>query len=76
MRSIIWLSIALSLALISCAAFQSGEAASTEELLAAAGFRQVPADTKERIDALQTMKPRSVALTQRNGKMLYVYQDL
>ncbi len=77
MKTIIALltAVALAPAMISCAAFQRGEAESAEQLLAAAGFRQVPADTKERIDALQTMKPRTVTLVNRNGKMLYMYPD-
>jgi hypothetical protein len=62
-------------ALAGCAAIQRSEAAETEQVLAAAGFRQVPADTKPRIDALRSMKPRTVSTVVRNGRTWYVYPD-
>jgi len=75
------LSISLLLAALlgaavgACAAIERGEARSTEDLLAAAGFRQLPADTPQRIDALASMKPRTLTTVVRAGAPHFVYPD-
>ena len=61
--------------LAGCKTIQRHDAEATEELLAAAGFRQFPATTPERINALATMKPRTFKLVNRHGKDFYVYPD-
>ena len=47
----------------------------TENLLSAAGFRTIVADTPERQQHLKTLPPDKVTLVQRNGKNYYVYAD-
>ena len=47
----------------------------TENLLSAAGFRTVIANTPERQQHLKTLPPDKVTLVQRNGKNYYVYAD-
>lgn len=58
-----------------CAALQRSEARSTEQLLSAAGFKLVAADTPQRIDALRTLKPNTITTADRNGQLWYVYPD-
>jgi hypothetical protein len=69
------LALGVSLVLAGCAAFRRSEARSAEDVLAAAGFRQLPATTPQRIDALRTMKPRTLSQVTRDGKTYYVYPD-
>src|SRR5208282_125799 len=47
----------------------------TENLLSAAGFRTVIANTPQRQQQLKTLPPDKVTLVQRNGKNYYVYAD-
>ena len=61
--------------LTGCKMFESSEAKHTEDILSAAGFRQLQADTPERIDMLQTMKARSFHTVMKDGKTYYVYPD-
>ena len=76
-RPVSWLAGALTLALAlgGCAAIQRSEARQTEDLLSAAGFRQFPATTPERVNALNTMKPRTITTVQKDGKTYWVYPD-
>jgi len=48
---------------------------STENLLSAAGFRTIVANTPQRQQHLKTLPPNKVVLVQRNGKNYYVYAD-
>jgi len=48
---------------------------STENLLSAAGFRTVVANTPQRQQHLKRLPPNKVVLVQRNGKNYYVYAD-
>ena len=48
---------------------------STENLLSAAGFRTIVANTPQRQQHLKTLPPNKVILVQRNGKNYYVYAD-
>ena len=47
----------------------------TENLLSAAGFRTVIANTPQRQEQLKALTPDKVTLVQRNGKNYYVYAD-
>jgi hypothetical protein len=47
----------------------------TENLLSAAGFRTIVANTPQRQQHLKTLPPDKVTLVQRNGKNYYVYAD-
>jgi hypothetical protein len=47
----------------------------TENLLSAAGFRTIIANTPQRQQHLKTLPPNKVTLVQRNGKNYYVYAD-
>jgi hypothetical protein len=47
----------------------------TENLLSAAGFRTVIANTAQRQQQLKVLPPNKVTLVQRNGKNYYVYAD-
>jgi hypothetical protein len=69
------LALCFPLALGGCAAIQNRQAARTEELLVAAGFKQVAADQPQRIDALGRMKPHTITTVVRNKKAYYVYPD-
>ena len=48
---------------------------STENLLSAAGFRTIIANTPQRQQHLKTLPANKVVLVQRNGKNYYVYAD-
>jgi hypothetical protein len=48
---------------------------STENLLSAAGFRTIVANTPQRQQHLKTLPANKVILVQRNGKNYYVYAD-
>ena len=67
--------VTLASAFAGCAAIQQSEAADAEQTLAEAGFRQIPGDTKPRIDALRSLKPRSITAVNRDGQLWYVYPD-
>jgi len=47
----------------------------TENLLSAAGFKVVLADTPKRQQHLKTLPPNKVTKVQRKGKTYYVYAD-
>ena len=47
----------------------------TENLLSAAGFGTVIANTPQRQEQLKALPPDKVTLVQRNGKNYYVYAD-
>jgi hypothetical protein len=47
----------------------------TENLLSAAGFRTIVANTPQRQQHLKALPPNKVVLVQRNGKNYYVYAD-
>ena len=63
--------IALLAVVLGCAA----NTQSTENLLSAAGFRTIVANTPQRQQHLKTLPPNKVILVQRNGKNYYVYAD-
>jgi hypothetical protein len=57
---------------VGCASTQTQ---TKENLLIAAGFRTVMANTPQRQQQLKTLPPNKVTLVQRNGKNYYVYAD-
>ena len=61
--------------LIGCAAIQSEESRSTEEMLAAAGFQTVPAETPKQVDMLNSLTPYKVQFSVKDNKPLYWYAD-
>jgi len=62
----------LTLGIVGCAT----TSLQTEGLLSQAGFRQIPADTPEKLAHLKTLPERRlVARTAKNGKKYYVYAD-
>src|SRR6266545_3025297 len=64
-----------TLALGGCAALQRGEIASTEQLLAAAGFTMQPADTPERLAQLEAMPAHKLVTQGEEGHAVYAYAD-
>jgi hypothetical protein len=62
--------IALLVLTVGCANTQH-----TENLLSAAGFRTVLANTQQRQEQLKALPPDRVTSVQRNGKNYYVYAD-
>ena len=73
--AVIALAGGLASALAGCGAMRRSEAADTESVLAAAGFKPLPADTTERANALQAMKPLQLQPVSRDGRTFYVYPD-
>src|SRR6516165_4865907 len=62
--------IALLAFIVGCANTQH-----TENLLSAAGFRTIAANTPQRQEHLKTLPPDRVTVAQRHGKTYYVYAD-
>jgi hypothetical protein len=58
-----------------CAAIRRSEARNTEQLLAAAGFHAIPANTPERLADLQTMPPLKLVARPKDGHFVYTYAD-
>ena len=54
---------------------QKKKAAHTEHLLTVAGFRQIPANTPERADALGRLDAGYVTPVMHNDRTFYVYPD-
>lgn len=67
--------VVVALSSAGCSLIRKSQAADEENLLGAAGFKIVAADTKERIAMLQTMTPERIRPTTRDGKTYYVYPD-
>jgi hypothetical protein len=67
--------VALGVSVTGCASIRAHQTAETEQVLAAAGFRVEPADTPEKLAHLQTLTPRKVVQTVRDGQLQYVYAD-
>jgi len=63
------------LAVTGCATTRREEAASTEQLLAAAGFQMRPADTPERVAALASMPREKLVVRSKDGNVVYTYAD-
>jgi len=63
------------LALSGCAAIRRHEAASTEQLLAAAGFQIRPADNPERVHDLAVMPPLKIVARSQDNSVRYTFAD-
>jgi len=58
-----------------CAAIQRAENNSNEQLLTAAGFRVLPADTAAKKAKLAELKPYTIARQIRGNSVYYIYPD-
>ena len=58
-----------------CATLNAAATRSTEELLSAAGFQLVAADTPETLVQLHSLPPQQIVTTASNGETSYVYSD-
>jgi hypothetical protein len=71
--------VLLASALAACASLeqtiQQDQASDAEQVLREAGFRQIPGDTKPRIDMLRALAPRRLTAVSRDGQLWYVYPD-
>lgn len=74
MKLILPLAIATAL-LAGCAAIDKAESKGTEQMLAAAGFKVLPANTPQRQAALAQLKPYVISRQFRGDKVYYVYPD-
>ena len=76
MKKILPLTLAVAVAVIAgCAAIQKAEHKSTEQLLAASGFKVLPANTPQRQATLAQLKPYTISREIRGNKVFYVYPD-
>ena len=69
-----WTGMAMGFAL-SMAACATTMTPSTESLLGQAGFRQVPADSPQKVAHLQTLPEHRLIARTYQGKKYYVYSD-
>jgi hypothetical protein len=60
---------------VSCAAIRSSEAGKVDSLLAASGFKMLPADTPEKEAMLNSLPPLKLQYRVKNGNPLYFYAD-
>lgn len=74
MRHFLPLAIAAIL-LGGCAAIEKAEHDNTENLLAAAGFKVLPANTPQRESSLAALDPYKIQRQIRGDKVYYVYPD-
>jgi hypothetical protein len=66
---------ALVVSFSGCTAIDQISATQDEKLLQTAGFKVVPGDTPERIQALDTLAPGKISRIGRGGTIYYVYAD-
>ena len=62
-------------ALSGCATMRRHEAASTEQLLTAAGFQMRPANSPELLRDLTTMPPLKLVSRSKDGNAVYTFAD-
>ena len=65
----------LSLALAGCAALQKNAVTGVEGLLIRAGFKQMPADTPEKLAHLKSLPQNKIIRRTHNGNPYIVYAD-
>jgi hypothetical protein len=65
----------LVLVIAGCAAIKGEEAKSTDQMLAAAGFQAVPAETPKQEEMLNSLTPYKVQFSVKDNKALYWYAD-
>jgi hypothetical protein len=76
MNAKIILSVLVAIVLLAgCAAMHGEQAKSTEEMLSAAGFVMIPADTPAKMNMLNSLTPNKVQFSVRDNKPLYWYAD-
>ena len=63
------------LTLSGCAAIRRQDAASTEQLLAAAGFQMQAADNPERVHDLTAMPPLKIVARSQDNNVRYTFAD-
>jgi hypothetical protein len=61
--------------LTGCAAIQRAETKSTEQLLSAAGFKVLPADTPQKQAKLAELTPNKIARQIRGNNVYYLFPD-
>ncbi len=66
---------ALVVALAGCTAIENSHARNKEQLLAAAGFHERPADTPDKLKQLESLPDHKLLRREQNGKLYYVYAD-
>lgn len=74
MKMILPLALAAAL-LAGCAAIEKAEHKSTEQMLAAGGFKVLPVDTPQRQAAFAQLKPYKISRQMRGSSVYYVYPD-
>ena len=74
MKTLLPLAIAAAL-LTGCAAIQRAEKNSTEQLLSAAGFKVLPADTPQKQAKLAELTPNKIARQVRGNNVYYLFPD-
>lgn len=74
-RSGFGLFAAILVSLAGCTAIDQISATQDEKLLQTAGFKIVPGDTPDRIQALDTLAPGKISRVGRGGTIYYVYAD-
>jgi hypothetical protein len=60
---------------LSCATIRTSEAQQVDSLLAAAGFKILPADTPEKEEMLNSLPPLKLQYRVKDGNPLYFYAD-
>lgn len=74
-RPTILASALLGCLVMSACATPQQRAVDREDLLSAAGFNVLPANTPERVASLRSLPPNKVVQRQRGGSVGYVYAD-
>ena len=74
MKTLLPLAVAATF-LVGCAAIEKAERKGTEQMLAAAGFNVLPANTPQRQASLAELKPYVISRQFRGGQAVYVYPD-
>ena len=71
----VFAALGLCAALTACNNDPSRGYMDTEDMLAASGFKFVPADTPARRAAFQKLTPHNFVWENKNGKVIYIYPD-
>lgn len=70
----LWIIVTV-MTMTNCQAIKNQDAASKEQMLAAAGFQRKVAQTPEQLDDIQKMAQRKFVTQIKDGKLMYVYPD-
>ncbi|MDA2918777.1 hypothetical protein MYX76_04675 [Desulfobacterota bacterium AH_259_B03_O07] len=63
------------LTFLGCAAMRRSEAEQTDRLLAAAGFKILPADTPQKLEMIESLPPLKLQYRVKDGTPLYFFAD-